>query len=75
MRQFGKDILFTVTVLTPLIVAYLAGSFFLQTRFDGLPVSEMLSKQNVSNSLIIDVPVILVALTAFVTTIWIGRKK
>jgi len=78
MRQIGKNVLLTVTVIAILIGiigVFLAGSFFLQTRMDGLPVSEMFSKQNISNSLVVDVPVILVAMTLGIAFIWTGRKR
>ncbi len=75
LRQIGKDVLLTMTFTAILIGVFLAGSFFLQTRMDGLPVSEMFSKQNISNSLVVDVPVILVAMTLAIATIWTGRKR
>ena len=75
MRPIVKNVLLAAIVLTPVIGVFLVGSFFLQTQLDDLPVSEMFSKHNVKQSLVFDVPVILVAVTLGVTTIWIRRKK
>jgi len=75
MKLYGRDIVFTISAITFLVIIYLALSFFLQTRLDNLPISEMFSEQNISNSLVFDIPVILVALTLFAGVIWTGRKK